>query len=91
VSIDGVGPIVPVLVQPPVQEAPAPATRVDAAELSETVTPPKGVDPELWSMLTRDEQAFFAEQVVLGPLTYGPSHEANSTPAPRGQRIDVRA
>ncbi len=47
----------------------------------------------LWDVLTPEEKSFFAQQVTMGPLTYGPrsSTTAPLSPAlPRGQRIDVR-
>jgi hypothetical protein len=46
----------------------------------------------LWEVLTEEEREFFAQQVELGPLTYGPnSSKLNRADAPIGQRIDVRA
>ena len=62
-----------------------------AAGLS--VEAPAGTDPELWSVLTSDERAFFSKASALGPLTYGRiSASAQSTPpAARGGRLDVRA
>ena len=56
--------------------------------------PPPGTDPELWSVLTAEERAFFAKVGAMGPLTYGrvmsPPSPAQS-PLPRGGRLDVRA
>ncbi len=74
--------------------APAAAPRVlnptAPALQSET---PAGTDPELWSVLSSDERAFFARTAGIGPLTY--SHMIHSgQPAAaivRGGRIDVRA
>ncbi|HEX3157027.1 MAG TPA: hypothetical protein VHQ45_00790 [Gemmatimonadaceae bacterium] len=64
----------------------APAPSLPAA-------PPSGVDPELWSVLTTDERAFFAKVGNLGPLTYGRSAPAAGAPAAppavRGGRLDV--
>lgn len=73
-----------------VQTAGALARTADVAEM------PKGANPELWSVLTGDEKAFFARQASLGPLTYGPGARARSVEpaalqAPRGQRLDVSA
>ena len=31
---------------------------------------PQGTDPELWSVLTGEERAFFAKAAQSGPLTY---------------------
>jgi hypothetical protein len=81
--------------------APAPAgvrpTReaAPAAELNQTlpVEPPAGTDPELWSVLSSEERAFFAKAGSMGPLTYG--HLLNSArtdqPVMRGGRLDVKA
>jgi hypothetical protein len=63
--------------------------------------PPAGTDPELWSVLTGDERAFFARAASTGPLTYGRIsagvHALQGNPlagAPlagaRGGRLDVR-
>lgn len=55
---------------------------------------PAGTDPELWSVLTADERAFFAKVGAMGPLTYGhliTAQTTNSTPIARGGRLDVRA
>lgn len=49
-------------------------------------------ESSLWDVLTEEEREFFAQQVDLGPLTYGPnSTKPNRADAPIGQRIDVRA
>jgi hypothetical protein len=53
--------------------------------------PPQGADPELWSMLTPEERAFFARAWLMGPVTYGPG--ASTSPWPQvhlGGRIDMR-
>lgn len=54
---------------------------------------PAGTDPELWSVLSAEERAFFARAGGIGPLTY--SHTIHSgqpaTAVMRGGRIDVRA
>lgn len=65
----------------------------DAAAVHTTapVAAPDGVDPALWSVLTHEEQAFFASQAQLGPLSYGPARPVFGGEAPLGQRIDVRA
>lgn len=76
------------------------ATQVQRAPLS-IATPrltlpaeaPAGTDPELWSVLTADERAFFAKVGAMGPLTYGHliTAQTTSTPVARGGRLDVRA
>lgn len=53
--------------------------------------PPQGADPELWSMLTPEERAFFARAWLLGPVTYGPGASTPSWPQIHlGGRIDLR-
>jgi hypothetical protein len=55
---------------------------------------PEGTDPNLWSVLTSDERAFFARTVTSGPLTYSRIMSANKAPAMpaiRGGRLDLRA
>jgi hypothetical protein len=53
--------------------------------------PPAGVDASLWSLLTSEERAHFAQAQELGPLTYG-RQKASENPGgfARGGRIDVR-
>lgn len=56
--------------------------------------PPTGTDPALWSVLTTEERNFFAKTASLGPLTYSRFKEATAAqtpPAARGVRLDVRA
>jgi hypothetical protein len=57
--------------------------------------PPEGTDPALWSILTGEERAYFANNATSGPLTYSkvmmPNRTASSAlPAVRGGRVDVR-
>ncbi|WP_396205755.1 hypothetical protein [Gemmatimonas sp.] len=55
---------------------------------------PAGTDPALWSVLTAEERNFFAKTASLGPLTYSRFKEATTAqtpPAARGVRLDVRA
>ncbi len=81
---------------PPVsngQAVRAPETRDSVSVPAHAAAPeaPKGVNPQLWGVLTDEEQAFFLRQDSLGPLTYGPKQSSHpSAEAPRGQRIDVR-
>lgn len=56
---------------------------------------PEGTDPALWSILTGEERAFFANHVTSGPLTYSKVMMPNRTtaataPSIRGGRIDVK-
>lgn len=63
---------------------------------------PAGTDPELWSVLTGEERAFFTRAAASGPLTYGrisagvnalQGNALAQAPlaAARGARLDVRA
>ncbi|MGQ0646100.1 MAG: hypothetical protein ACT4P7_00930 [Gemmatimonadaceae bacterium] len=59
-----------------------------------SVQPPAGTDPELWTVLTQDERAYFAKLGAMGPLTYGRVLSGQmQPPAPsvRGGRLDVKA
>lgn len=58
------------------------------------VHPPAGTDPELWSVLSADERAYFAKLGAMGPLTYGRVLSGQVQPqqvVSRGARLDVRA
>lgn len=93
-TINGPGPIVPPVHAPVVRAGPLGGREAATAPHAHS-TPmnrPGGADPALWSLLTPDEQEFFAEHEALGPLTYGPRPTTSTTgDAPRGQRIDLRA
>ena len=59
---------------------------------------PAGTVPALWCVLTTEERAFFAKAATSGPLTYGRAAAgingnpmAQTAPASRGGRLDVRA
>jgi hypothetical protein len=72
------------------------ATAKPAAKSALTPQPPEGTDPALWSILTGEERAYFANNSTSGPLTYSkvmmPNRSASSAlPAVRGGRVDVRA
>jgi|ERR1019366_10272297 hypothetical protein len=72
------------------------ATSRPATKSALTPQPPEGTDPALWSILTGEERAYFANNVTSGPLTYSkimmPNRAASSAlPAVRGGRVDVRA
>lgn len=80
----------------PTATSPA-ATRAGAASIAQPaqsslpVAAPPGTDPELWSVLTGEERAFFARVGSMGPLTYGRLSAAQSAPpAARGVRLDVK-
>lgn len=76
--------------------APAAQKVTATATLSQSVAAaaPQGTDPELWSVLTQDERAYFAKLGAMGPLTYGrvlSGQMAPTTPNVRGGRLDVKA
>ena len=57
---------------------------------------PEGTDPALWSILTGEERAYFANNMTSGPLTYSKIMAPNRTtssalPPNRGGRVDFRA
>ena len=69
-------------------QAPAPGRQAPGLVPTEA---PAGTDPELWSVLTADERAFFAKAGAMGPLTYGRmASTAPTPPVARGVRLDVR-
>lgn len=64
------------------------------------VEAPAGTDPELWSVLSGEERAYFAKAAAMGPLTYSRIsagvHAMQGGGAPpaaaqRGGRLDIRA
>jgi hypothetical protein len=76
--------------------APASTAPKSAAKSALTPQAPDGTDPALWSILTGEERAYFANNASSGPLTYSkimmPSRTTSSAlPAVRGGRVDVRA
>jgi hypothetical protein len=76
--------------------APSSATAAGASKSALTPQPPEGTDPALWSILTGEERAYFANNSTNGPLTYTkvmmPNKASSSAlPAVRGGRVDVRA
>jgi len=83
----------------PANVAGAPGAAQSAAKpaAKSLLTPqaPEGTDPALWSILTGEERAYFANHATNGPLTYSkvmmPNRSASSAlPAARGARVDVR-
>lgn len=65
-----------------------------AAQSAVPAEAPPGTDPAFWSVLTTEERNFFAKTANLGPLTYSRFKEATAAqtpPAARGVRLDVRA
>lgn len=54
---------------------------------------PEGVDPDIWSVLTKQEKIFFARTGGLGILTYANSSSGagvSAMPIVRGARLDIR-
>jgi hypothetical protein len=70
--------------------APAAQPRPPAAPAeSASAAAPAGADPALWSVLTADERAFFAQGIKA--VTYAGTDRGTPAPVARlGQRIDVR-
>lgn len=60
------------------------------ASLGVAALAPPGTDPNLWSVLTAEERAYFEQVQALGPVTYGPSATSPDPAVPRGTRVDVR-
>ncbi|MEP7343994.1 MAG: hypothetical protein ABI877_01945 [Gemmatimonadaceae bacterium] len=81
----------------PLAPAATPATtigRPQAAPGALSVQPPPGTDPDLWSVLSNDERAYFAKLGAMGPLTYGRVLSGQVQPqqaVSRGARLDVKA
>ncbi|MBX6363359.1 MAG: hypothetical protein IRZ00_05780 [Gemmatimonadetes bacterium] len=68
----------------------AEARRAPSAASAVPAEAPAGTDPELWSVLTTEERAFFAKFHAAGPLTYGPRTASPAEQAiARGRRLDV--
>ncbi len=90
-TVNGLGPVVPPI--PPLTPQAATPVRGDVEATQTPAEPqrPEHANPALWSVLTADEQDFFSEQSLVGPLAYGPAQGPVAPEAPRGQRIDVRA
>lgn len=91
-TINGSIPALPSL--RPATAPPAPPVTRDVPNSPGSAAPvaPAGTNAELWALLSPDEQAFFAEERVRGPLTYRPgAADGPAQPVARGQRIDVRA
>ncbi len=84
------------------QHAPQPAAPASKPGAAQALAPaasslpaqaPPGTDPELWSVLTGEERAFFAKVGAMGPLTYGRmlgAQPAANAPMARGGRLDVK-
>jgi hypothetical protein len=79
----------------PAANAPARAQMASIAQPTQSSLPvsaPPGTDPELWSVLTGEERAFFARVGTMGPLTYGRmTSPPAASPSMRGGRLDVKA
>ena len=79
--------------------APAAASRQGLTSIAQPAqgtlpaTAPAGTDPELWSVLTGEERAFYAKVGSMGPLTYGRMMNGGTAAAPpamRGVRLDIK-
>ena len=96
----------PAGVQPGARPGAAPAALrpqqpLAAPQQSLQAEAPAGTDPQLWSVLTGEERAFFAKAAAMGPLTYsrisaGVHALQGNVPAAspgvaRGARLDIRA
>ena len=79
------------------QNALKPQTPIAGQGAAQSAVPaeaPPGTDPSFWSVLTTEERNFFAKTASLGPLMYSRFNEATraqTPPAARGVRLDVRA
>ena len=74
--------------------APKGTAETAAGAASAALQPPPGTDPELWSVLSNDERAYFAKLGAMGPLTYGrvlSGQQPAPAPVSRGGRLDVKA
>jgi hypothetical protein len=96
-GLDRAGSAVPQGVVPRNANALKPQTPIAGQGATQAAVPaeaPPGTDPAFWSVLTTDERNFFARTANLGPLTYSRFKEATTAqtpPAARGVRLDVRA
>lgn len=72
------------------------AIKANADERTEAVksgSAPQGVDPDLWSILTKEEKTIFAKTGGQGLLTYTSTHAGtgvSAMPIARGIRLDIR-
>jgi hypothetical protein len=76
--------------------APGPSASKSGKASALTPQAPEGTDPALWSILTGEERAYFANNMSSGLLTYSKVMMPNRTtasalPVARGGRVDVRA
>jgi hypothetical protein len=81
---------------PSASGAAASSSSKSVAKSALTPQAPEGTDPALWSILTGEERAYFANSSTSGPLTYSkimmPNKSTSSAlPAVRGGRVDVKA
>lgn len=101
-SVHGVGPTgqIPVPARRPTEPATRDPVALEAplrgavpeppASLGVAALAPPGTDPNLWSVLTAEERAYFEQVQALGPVTYGPNAASADPAVPRGTRVDVR-
>ncbi len=69
---------------------PSPPAADAALSPASLASPPDGVDPELWSLLTTEERAHFGRFADMGGVTYGPGASRPSRPAVQGRRLDLK-
>ncbi len=77
----------------PAEQMPLPSKLVQRPSAVIPAEAPAGTDPELWSVLTSEERAYFARTASTGPLTYSKMMTQGDRPTaglPRGGRVDVR-
>lgn len=76
-----------------VRDAPQPQeeARTAGARGSLPADAPPGTDPDLWSVLTSEERAYFSRARAMGPVTYGQGKLGLAEMSVhRGGRLDVR-
>jgi hypothetical protein len=81
-------------VAPKATPSATPTASAKTAPATVSVQAPPGTDPDLWSVLSHDERAYFAKLGAMGPLTYGRVLSGQVQPqqaVSRGARLDVKA
>ena len=90
----GIRQVTPDALRPEATPTPHGDVATDAASATSQAAPaetPSGVDPALWTVLTPEERAFFAQSSAMGPLTYGRRTPESSHAGVRlGGRIDYK-
>jgi hypothetical protein len=73
------------------EKAPREAPNLLSATNELPTKAPPGTDPNLWSVLTAEERAFFSKAQTMGPLTYNKANGLGMQAAmERGTRVDVK-